>query len=120
MTPSPRSIATTPWVLEITIAAARAADEQWDEQRNKLRSLAQYDPKTHTWWTRIGALDLAGIERLQSLLDVARIYGTHVTLTPVKVPSNWPGPVFTDNAEIANIVNAHHDENRAIGELPLP
>ncbi|QQM46359.1 hypothetical protein [Streptomyces liliifuscus] len=82
------------WVLEATIWAARAAEPHWQEQLNTLRSVAAYDLETQTWRTRLGALDRAGLEMLQILLDAAGRHGTEVRLVPVVVPPQWNGPVF--------------------------
>ncbi|MGA5418055.1 hypothetical protein [Streptomyces pseudogriseolus] len=83
------------WVLEATIRTASAADPQWQEQLDRLRQIAAYDPKTQTWHARLGALDLAGVQLLQTLFDAARVHGTEVRLTPVAVPAYWDGPTFT-------------------------
>ncbi|GHB28900.1 hypothetical protein GCM10010306_021640 [Streptomyces umbrinus] len=118
MTISPNSRENV-WVLEATIWAARAAEPHWQEQLNTLGSVAAYDPKTQTWRARLGALDLAGLEMLQILLDAAGTHGTEVRLVPVAVPPQWNGPVFTADSELAAVLEAKADEGRALGQLHL-
>ncbi|MFD8725273.1 hypothetical protein ACFV2H_46870 [Streptomyces sp. NPDC059629] len=118
MTTSPNS-RDDAWVLEATIQTARAADSQWQEQLDRLRTIASYDPETQTWCARLGALDLAGVQMLQTLFDVARVYGTEVCLTPVAVPAYWDGPAFTRGPDVAALLEAQADRDRRLGQLPL-
>ncbi|MCX4706977.1 hypothetical protein OG252_00275 [Streptomyces sp. NBC_01352] len=118
MTSSPNS-RDSAWLLEATIKAAPAAESQWQEQLDRLRPIAQYDDKTQTWHARLGALDLAGLQRLQALFDAARIHGTEVRLAPVAVPAYWAGPVFTRDPELAALLEEQADRGRALGQLHL-
>ncbi|MFJ4525624.1 hypothetical protein ACIP4Y_32560 [Streptomyces sp. NPDC088810] len=106
-------------VLEATIRTAPAADPQWQEQLDRLRTIASYDPETRTWHARIGALDLASMQMLQTLFDAARVHGTEVRLTPVAVPACWDGPVFTMGPDVAALLEAQADRGRPLGQLPL-
>ncbi|MEU8975390.1 hypothetical protein AB0D11_40300 [Streptomyces monashensis] len=81
MTSSP-NFRNSSWVLEVTIRTAPAADPQWHEQLDRLRTIASYDPKTQTWHARLGAFDLAGVQMLQTLLDAARAHGTEARPFP--------------------------------------
>ncbi|MFJ9589688.1 hypothetical protein [Streptomyces acidicola] len=118
MTSSPNS-RDNAWVLEATIRTAPAADPQWQEQLVRLRSVASYDPKTQTWHARLGALDLAGMQMLQTLFDAAYAHGTEVFLTPVVVPAYWDGPVFMRGPDVAALLEAQADRGRPLGQLPL-
>ncbi|MET9759950.1 hypothetical protein ABZ016_12955 [Streptomyces sp. NPDC006372] len=118
MTSSPNSPIRS-WVLEATIRTAPAADPQWQEQLDRLRQIASYDPKTQTWHARLGALDLAGMQMLQTLFDSARVHGTEVRLTPVAVPAYWDGPTFTRGPDVAAVLEAQADRGRPLGQLPL-
>jgi hypothetical protein len=80
MTSSPNS-PDRAWVLEATIRTAPVAAPQWQAQLDRLRQIASYDPETQTWHARLGALDLAGMQMLQTLFDAARVHGTEVRLT---------------------------------------
>jgi hypothetical protein len=42
-----------------------------------------YDHETQTWHARLGALDLAGVQLLQTLFDAAQIHGAEVRLALV-------------------------------------
>lgn len=118
MTPSPNS-RDSAWVLKATIRTAPAADPHWQEQLDRLRPIATYDRETQTWHARLGALDLAGVQVLQTLFDAAHIHGTEVRLAPVAVPAYWNGPIFTRDSEVASLVEAQADRGRPLGQLPL-
>ncbi|MFJ5035901.1 hypothetical protein ACIQB5_49855 [Streptomyces sp. NPDC088560] len=90
--------------MEATIRTAPAADPQWHEQLDRLRTIASYDPATQTWHARLGALDPAGVQMLQSLFDAARAYGSEVHLLSVAVPSYWDGSVFTRDPDVAALL----------------
>ncbi|MER5757253.1 hypothetical protein [Streptomyces sp. NPDC002088] len=105
--------------MEATIRTAPAADPLWQEQLDRLRPIASYDPETQTWHARLGALDLAGLQMLQTLFDTARVHGTEVRLTPVVVPAYWDGPVFTREPDVAAFLEAEADRGRPLGQLPL-
>jgi hypothetical protein len=105
--------------LEAIVQTAPAADPQWQEQLDRLRPIATYDPETRTWSARLGALDLAGLQVLQTLFDAARVHGTEVCLTPVAVPTYWDGPVFTSSPEVAALLEAQAGRGRPLGRLPL-
>lgn len=107
------------WVLEATIQTAPAAGPQWQEQLDRLRPIATYKPETQTWHARLGALDLAGMQILQSLFDAARSHGTEVHLAPVAVPPQWNGPVFTTDSELAALLEDLADQGRALGQVHL-
>ncbi|GAP50807.1 hypothetical protein [Streptomyces azureus] len=68
---------------------------------------------------RLGALDLAGVQVLQTLFDAAHIHGTEVRLAPVAVPAYWNGPTFTMDSEVASLLEAQSDRGRPLGQLPL-
>ncbi|WP_145969086.1 hypothetical protein [Streptomyces hyaluromycini] len=118
MTASPNSLDGA-WVLEATIQTARAADAQWQEQLDRLRTIASYDPETQTWCARLGTLNLAGVQVLQVLFDTARVHGAEVFLTPVAVPAYWDGPVFTRDPDVAALLDMQTDRGRPLGQLPL-
>ncbi|WP_331732156.1 hypothetical protein [Streptomyces sp. NBC_00989] len=118
MTSSPNS-RDSAWVLEATIRTAPAADHQWREQLDRLRPIASYDPETQTWRTRLGALDLAGVQTLQTLFDMASAHGTEVFLAPAAVPEHWEGPTFTEYPDAAAVVRARTEGGRPLGQLPL-
>ncbi|MBT2423765.1 hypothetical protein J7F01_15035 [Streptomyces sp. ISL-22] len=105
--------------MEATIRTAPAADPHWQEQLDKLRPIATYDPETQTWHAHLGALDLAGIQALQTLFDAAYIHGTEVRLAPVAVPAYWNGHTFTKDPEVASLLEAQADHERPLGQLPL-
>ncbi|WP_225626587.1 hypothetical protein [Streptomyces werraensis] len=107
------------WVLEAAIRTAPAADPQWQEQLDRLRQIALYDPESRTWHARLGALDLAGMQMLQALFDAARVHGTEVRLMPVAVPAYWDGPTFTRGPDVAAVLEAQADRGRPLGQLPL-
>jgi hypothetical protein len=118
MTSSPNS-RDNAWVLEATIRTAPAADPQWREQLDRLRQIASYDPETQTWRARLGALDLAGVQTLQTLFDTASAHGTEVCLAPGVVPEYWEGPTFTGYPDVAAVVWARTEGGRLLGQLPL-
>ncbi|MFC9848680.1 hypothetical protein ACFWFF_32605 [Streptomyces sp. NPDC060223] len=118
MTSSPNS-PDSAWVLEATVRTAPAADPQWREQLDRLRTIATYDPETQTWHARLGALDLAGMQMLQTLFGATRVHGTEVCLAAVAVPPYWGGPAFTRDPEVAALLEAQADRGRPLGQLPL-
>ncbi|MFI1035151.1 hypothetical protein [Streptomyces sp. NPDC020951] len=118
MTSSP-NFRDSAWVLEATIRTAPTSDPQWQEQLDRLRPIASYDQQTQTWYARLGALDLAGLQLLQILFDAARVHGTEVRLTPLAVPVYWDGPVFTRGPDVAALLEARADRTRPLGQLPL-
>ncbi|MFE9883151.1 hypothetical protein [Streptomyces sp. NPDC005784] len=118
MTSSPNSRESA-WVLEAAIRTAPAADPQWQQQLDRLRDIASYDPETQTWHACIGALDLAGVQMLQTLFDVARVHGTEVRLTPVAVPAYWNGPVLQRGPDVAALLETQAEPGRRLGHLPL-
>ncbi|MFM9700684.1 hypothetical protein [Streptomyces europaeiscabiei] len=120
MTSSPNSREDA-WVLEATLRTAPAADPHWQEQLDRLRPIASYDPETQTWHARLGALDLAGLQMLQTLFDTARVHGTEVRLTHVAVPAYWDGPAFRRGPDVAvaAFLEAQADRGRPLGQLPL-
>ncbi|MFD8724834.1 hypothetical protein ACFV2H_44545 [Streptomyces sp. NPDC059629] len=59
------------------------------------------------------------MEALQTLFDVARIFGTEIHLAPVPVPDWWTGPAFAGDAEIAAFLAAKADDGQQLGELSL-
>ncbi|MEU6381644.1 hypothetical protein [Streptomyces sp. NPDC046909] len=93
MTSSPNS-PDSARVLEAIIQTAPATDPQWQEQLDRLRPIASYVLETKTWHARLGTLDLAGVQLLQTLVGAARVHGTEVHLTAVPVPAHWDGPVL--------------------------
>ncbi|MFM9812888.1 hypothetical protein ACKI16_30795 [Streptomyces scabiei] len=105
--------------MEVAIRTVPAADPQWQEQLDRLRGVASYDPETRTWHARLGALDLAGLQLLQALFDTARVYGTEVSLTPVAVPAYWEGPAFTRGPDVDALLEVQADRGRPLGQLPL-
>jgi hypothetical protein len=118
MTSSPNFVESA-WVLEATLRTASAADPQWQEQLARLRPVASYDPDAQTWHARLGALNLAGVQMLQTLFDAARAHGTEVRLHPAAVPAHWDGPTFTREPDVAALLEAQADRGRPLGQLPL-
>jgi hypothetical protein len=55
---------------------------------------------------RLGALDLAGVQLLQTLFDAAQIHGAEVRLALVTAPAYWNGPTFTRDSEVAVLLDA--------------
>ncbi|WP_393071663.1 hypothetical protein [Streptomyces sp. LN704] len=72
------------WLLKITIWAERADDTRWNQQRAVLRSVSSYDSVTQTWSTSIGVLDLTTVDKLQTLFEAARTFGTDIRLEPTR------------------------------------
>lgn len=68
MTPTPDS-SSVRWLLEVTAAAAPAAPAAFEEQRQLLRSIAQFDSVSRTWRTYLGALDVRALHVLQRLYE---------------------------------------------------
>ncbi|MEV5878527.1 hypothetical protein AB0L75_30750 [Streptomyces sp. NPDC052101] len=108
------------WVLEATIRTTQTSDPPSPEQLASLRTIALYDPQTRTWHARLGALDMVGLQTLQTLFDTARVYGTEVNLMPAPVPASWHGPVFTTAPDVAAMPEPQTDRGRRpLGQLPL-
>ncbi|MFC5220028.1 hypothetical protein [Streptomyces coerulescens] len=105
--------------MEATIQTAPAADPQWQEQLDRLRGIASYVPETQMWHARLGALDLAGVQLLQTLFDGARVHGTEVALTPVPVPAYWDAPAFTRGPDVTALLEMQANRGRSLGQLPL-
>ncbi|MET9817538.1 hypothetical protein [Streptomyces sp. NPDC006355] len=119
MTALPTPSASERWLLRATILSARADDTRWDQQRTLLRSVASYDSRSQTWTIWIGELDLTTVNKLQTLFDAARTFGTEIHIEPVPVPTGWTGPAFTGNTDVAAVLTAKGNEGRPLGELPL-
>lgn len=94
-------------------------DPQGQKQLNKLRPIASYDDKTKMWHARLGALDLADLEMLQTLFGAARVHGTEVCLAPVAVPAYWNGLTFTGDPKVVALLQAQAARERPFGQLPL-
>jgi len=109
----------TRWLLEVTVAAAPADPAAFEEQRQLLRSVAQFDPGSKTWWTRIGVLDVRALHVLQCLYEAARRFGTEVCVQVIAAPDAWAGPCFTDAGELADLAAARADRGRPLGQLPV-
>jgi len=106
-------------LLKVTIWAAPAADPQWKQQLNRLRSIAGFDDTTKTWQARLGALDLEGLTMLQALFDAASAHGTRVRLESAPVPERWDGHAFTRGPDVAALLEAQADQGRPLGQLPM-
>ncbi|MFF4846200.1 hypothetical protein [Streptomyces collinus] len=107
------------WLLEVTAAAAPADPAAFDEQRQLLRSVAQFNPAQRTWRTHIGALDIRALDVLQRFYEAAGRFGTTVRLEAVAAPDSWSGPCFDEAGELAALVSARADHGRRLGQLPL-
>ena len=107
------------WLIEITIQAAHGDDTTWTQQLAVLRPVAAYDRATQTWTTRIGALDLTTLGKLQILFDAARQFGTEIHIEPAPVPTGWASPSFGSDAEVAALLTAKADKHRPLGQLPI-
>jgi len=119
MTSTTTHSSTARWLLEVTAAAAPADPAAFEEQRQLLRSVAQFDSASRTWWTWIGVLDVRALEILQRLYEAARRFGTEVRVQAVAAPDAWHGPCFTDVGELAALTAAQADQGRRLGELPV-
>lgn len=117
MTSTPHSNSVR-WLLEVTAAAAPAGPAAFEEQRQLLRSVAQFDRTSQTWWARIGTLDVRALEVLQRLYEAAERFGTAVRVDAIAAPEAWSGPCFTDVGELASVVTAQADQGRLLGQLP--
>ena len=106
-------------LLEVTAAAAPADPAAFEQQRQLLRSVAQFDPASRTWRARIGVLDVRALEILQRLYEAARRFGTEIRVEAIAAPDGWPGPCFTDASELAGLVAAEADRGRSLGRLPV-
>ncbi|WP_405933629.1 hypothetical protein [Streptomyces sp. NBC_00827] len=107
------------WLLEVTAAAAPADPAAFEAQRQLLRSVAQFDPASRTWWTYIGALDIRALEVLQHLYDAAKRFGTEARVQVITAPAAWKGPCFTAPGELATVAVAQADRGRLLGQLPV-
>lgn len=87
-------------------------------QRQLLRSVAGFDPATCVWTTFIGQLDARALQILQILYDASSRFGTEVRLEPIDAPPTWQGPTFADDNDVAALITARSDQNRALGQLP--
>ncbi|MFF4787875.1 hypothetical protein ACFY3E_41990 [Streptomyces griseorubiginosus] len=105
------------WLLEVTTAAAPADPASFEQQRQLLRSVAQFDQASKTWWARIGALDIRALRILERLFETARRFGTEVGVQAIAAPDAWDGPCFNDAGELADLVAAHEDRGRPLGQL---
>jgi len=57
-TPNPHPVR---WLLEVTAAAASVAPASFEQQRQFLRSVAQFDRPSRAWWAYMGALDVQAL-----------------------------------------------------------
>ncbi|WP_405512069.1 hypothetical protein [Streptomyces canus] len=115
-TPNPKPVR---WLLEVTAAAASAAPASFDQQRQLLQSVAQFDAPSRTWWAYIGALDVRALRILERLFEAARRFGTEVRVQAIAAPDGWTGPSFSDAGELADLVTARADRGRPLGQLHL-
>jgi hypothetical protein len=99
------------WLLKVTAAAASAA-QAFFEQQQLLRSVAQFDAPSRTWWVYIGALDVRALRILECLFEPARRFGTEVRVQAIAAPDGWAGPCFSDAGELADLVAAGADCGR--------
>ncbi|MFJ8752034.1 hypothetical protein ACIREO_22290 [Streptomyces sp. NPDC102441] len=118
MTPIP-STAPTGWLLRISATSAPADPGNFEQQRQLLRSVAEFDPNTRIWTAYIGQLDMRALNVLQQLYDAARRFSTEIQLEPVAAPSTWQGPTFTDDSDLAALIAARADQGRALGQLHI-
>jgi hypothetical protein len=105
-------------LLESTAAAAPASPAAFNEQRQLLCSVAEFNPGPRTWRTHIGALDTRAVDVLQRLYDVAGRFGTTIRVDVVAAPESWSGPSFSEAGELAALVAARADRGRMLGQLP--
>ncbi|WP_328976037.1 MULTISPECIES: hypothetical protein [Streptomyces] len=115
-TPNPNPVR---WLLEVTAAAASAAPASFEQQRQLLRSVAQFDAPSRTWWAYTGALDVRALRILECLFEAARRFGTEVRVQAIAAPDGWAGPSFSDVGELADLVTARADHGRPLGQLHL-
>lgn len=108
------------WLLEITAAAAPASPAAFNEQRQLLGSVAEFNRGPRTWRTYIGALDTRALDVLQCFFDAAGRFGTTVRLDVVAAPASWSGLSFSEAGELAALVSARADRGRTLGQLPRP
>lgn len=118
MTSTPNSNSVR-WLLEVTAAAAPAGPASFEQQRQLLRSVAQFDQVSKTWRARIGALDIRALRILEHLFEAARRFGTEVGVQAITAPDTWDGPCFNDAGELADLVTAHADRGRPLGQLHI-
>lgn len=105
------------WLLEVTAAAALADPAAFEQQRQVLRSVAQFDRASRTWWAWIGTLDVRALQILERLFETARRFGTEVSVRAIAAPEAWKGPSFSDGGELVNLVSARADHGRLLGQL---
>ncbi|QUC59158.1 hypothetical protein IOD14_21595 [Streptomyces sp. A2-16] len=115
-TPNPNPVR---WLLEVTAAAASASPATFEQQRQLLRSVAQFDQPSRTWWAYIGALDVRALRILECLFEAARRFGTEVRAQAIAAPDGWAGPCFSDAGQLADLVAARADRGRLLGQLHL-
>jgi sirohydrochlorin ferrochelatase len=115
-TPNPNPVR---WLLEVTAAAASAAPASFEQQRQLLRSVTQFDQPSRTWWAYIGTLDVRALRILERLFEAARRFGTEVRVRAIAAPDGWAGPSFSDASELADLVAAQADRIRPLGQLHL-
>ncbi|MCI3276991.1 hypothetical protein [Streptomyces cylindrosporus] len=118
MTSTPQSNSVR-WLLEVTAAAAPADPAAFEQQRQLLRSVAQFDRASRTWWRCLGTLDARALEVLQCLYEAARRFGTEVGIRAVAAPAGWSGDCFCDAGELAAFALAQADAGRPLGQLHL-
>lgn len=116
MSPIPPAI--TPCLLQLTVAAAAAEPEQFQQQVQLLRTAAGYDTKTRTWRAYIGQLDARALDILQRLYDAASRFGTEVQIEVAEVHAAWQGASFTDAGSLAALLPSRPEQVRALGQLP--
>lgn len=116
MTSTPQSNSVW-WLLEVTAAAAPAGPAAFEEQRQLLCSVAQFDSAARTRWAYFGVLDVRALNGLQRLYEAAQRFGTGVSVEAVAAPDAWSGPCFTEAGELASLVAAEADRGRLLGQL---
>ncbi|MGW1364948.1 hypothetical protein ACWCQP_47075 [Streptomyces chartreusis] len=108
------------WLLEVTAAAAAAEPAVFEQQRQLLRSVAQFDSGSRTWWAHIGTLNVRTLEILQRLYEAAQRFGTEVSFRVIVAPDGWSEDCFNDAGELAALAQAAADRGRPLGQLHLP
>ena len=98
-------------------AAAPAGPAAFEEQRQRLRSVAQFDAASRTWWAYVGVLDVRALKILQRLYGAAQRVGTGVRVEVVAAPDAWSGPCSTEAGEMASLVATEADRARLLGQL---
>lgn len=100
-------------------AAAPADPAAFEEQRQLLCAIAQFDSVSRMWWAYIGALDVRALHVLQRMYEAARRFGTEVRVEVIAAPDAWKGPCFSDAGELADLAMARTDHGRLLGHFPL-